>query len=217
MSDNKDWTEHEWLSAQAGCIGCVCIDPKLAGRLLSETMAEDFEGPGQMCYRAIAELFNDGKTPDVVQIGEKLGGACNDYLIQCMEIVPSAFGFDGYVEIVREKARMSRVQKTLLKAAYAPTMDALEEELSAANELMVSGKKTKAYSLSELLVDFYDRKQNAERYIQTGIRPLDAAMFLSAGDYLILAGRPSRGKTAMSLQMALAQSRQYRVGFYSPQ
>lgn len=215
MSETNNWIEHEWLNAQAGCIGCVCVDPKLAGRLLAETTDDDFDGTGKLCYQAISALFNDGKSPDAVNIGEKLSGAYNDYLVKCIEIVPSAYSLDGYIEIVREKARMHRVQMILLQASYAPTMEALEADLSKANELMVAEKQTKAYTMNELVMDFYDRKRTAERYIQTGIRPLDAAMYLSSGDYVILAGRPSRGKTAMAIQMALAQSRQYRVGFYS--
>ena len=212
---NQDFISSGWFSAQAGCIGCVCIDPKLAGRLLSETSADDFSENGKLVYQAISALFNDGKTPDPIQINEKLNGACNDYLYQCIETTPSVHGFDDYVSIVKEKGRMSRVQDACLKAAYSPTMDAMSSWLSSANEMMVDAREASTYTLHDLILKFYDRKKTAETYIQTGIRPLDSVLFLSAGDYVVLAGRPSRGKTALAIQMALAQSRQYRVGFYS--
>lgn len=215
VNQNNDWVNGEWLNAQAGCIGCVCIEPKLAGRLLAETTAADFSETALKVYLAISALFSDGISPDAVKIGEKLGGDCNDYILQCMDIVPSVQGFPEYLRIVQEKGRMARVQEALLRASYAPTMDAMGEEIAKANELMVSNQKSKAYSISDLISGFYDRKQTAETYIQTGIRPLDGEMYLSAGDYMIIAGRPSRGKTVIALQMALAQAREYRVGFYS--
>ena len=215
VDQTNDLVRGEWLSAQAGCIGCVCIEPKLAGRLLAETTAGDFSDSAKIVYQAISALFSEGIDPDAVQIGERLHGAHNEYLLQCMEIVPSVHGFENYLKIVCEKGRMSRVQAALLKASYAPTLEAMTEALDAANELMVASRTTKAYTLSELVLDFYERKRTAETYIQTGIRPLDSELYLSSGDYVIIAGRPSRGKTVLALQMALAQSRQYRVGFYS--
>lgn len=215
VNKNNDWVNGEWMNAQAGCIGCVCIEPKLAGRLLAETSAEDFSDVALAVYQAISSLFAEGISPDAVKVGEKLSGACNDYILQCMDIVPSVHDFPEYLRIVQEKGRMARVQASLLRAAHAPTMEAMGEELSKANELMVSKKGTKSHTLMDLVSDFYERKKKAETYIQTGLRPLDSEMFLSTGDYVIIAGRPSRGKTVVALQMALAQSRSYRVGFYS--
>lgn len=212
---NQDFITNGWYSAQSGCIGCVCIDPELAGRLLAETSADDFSESGRLVYQAISALFHDGQRVDPITINEKLSGECHDYLYQCIETTPSVHGFGDYVAIVKEKGRMSRVQDALLKAAYSPTMEAMNNWLSTANDLMVDRKKSSVFTMEDLIKDFYTRKKTVETYIQTGLRPLDATLYLSAGDYVVLAGRPSRGKTALALQMAMDQSWRYRVGFYS--
>lgn len=110
---------------------------------------------------------------------------------------------------------MARVQAALLRASYSPTMEAMQAEMAAANELMVEERSSRTYTMTDMITSFYERKKTTETYIQTGIRPLDSELFLSAGDYVIIAGRPSRGKTVLAMQIARAQARQYRVGFYS--
>lgn len=215
MNSANDWTSSEWMNAQAGCIGCVIQAPNLAGRFLAEASETDFDGTGRLVYQAIASLFYEGKSPDAVQVGEKLGGAYNEYLLQCIEIVPSTYSFDGYVEIVREKSRMNRVQSCLHKAATAPTMVALEEHLAEANTMMVSTKKEKSKPLDEVFVDWYANKLRGTTFIQTGFESLDNKLRMRPGNFVILAARPSRGKTSLALQMALHQSLTCNVGFYS--
>lgn len=215
MANANDWIRSEWLNAQAGCIGCVLQSPKLAGQLLSETTAEDFDGPGKVAYQTVSKLFTEGKSPDAVQVGEATGGAYNEYLIQCMELVPSVLSLGQYIETVKKRSRMDRLQTIFQTAAMAPTLDEMSEYLAKANELLVETSHSRAYDLQSLLLGFYERKQKGETYLPTGLRPLDANMYLSKGDYVIIAGKPSRGKTVLAMQMALAQSRQYRVGFFS--
>ena len=215
LSNVSDWTASEWLNAQAGCIGCVLQSPKLAGRLLAESTEHDFDGNGRLVYQAIATLFSEGKSPDAIQVGEKLDGSYNDYLLQCIDIVPSTYGFDSYLTILREKARMARVQQALYRAAAAPTMDALEAELSSVNELMVSKSNAKSVPIKDMFLDWYAQKQQGETFIQTGIPLLDKKLRLRFGNFVVIAARPSRGKTALAFQIAWEQSKQYKVGFYS--
>lgn len=205
----------EWLTAQNGCIGCVLLDASLIGQLLAETSADDFSAPAKVIYQTISGEVSEGRSVDAIRINELLGGAYQDYLLGCLEVTPSAKDLDGYMAIVREKGKLARVQQELLRGAYAGTLDEVQSCLDSANEAMTDRRKASTFRMKDLMLDFYSRKQTAETYIPTGFPQLDAAMYLSAGDYVVLAGRPSRGKTALALQMALKQSRQYRVGFYS--
>lgn len=215
MSETNDWIRSEWLNAQAGCIGCVLQSPELAGQLLAETTAEDFDGPGLSAYQAISHLFTDGKSPDPVSVGELTQGAYNEYLLQCMEIVPSVYSMGEYIAAVKQRSRMSRLQILFYAAATAPTIDAMSDYMAQANELLVENDPGRVYDLGSLILSFYERKKKGETYITTGMQALDARIYLSKGDYVILAGQPSRGKTVLALQLALSQSKKYRVGFFS--
>lgn len=215
MSGTNDWIRSEWLNAQSGCIGCVLQSPKLAGQLLAETTEDDFDGHGRSVYQAISHLFMDGKAPDPVSVGELTHGVYNEYLIQCVEMVPSVLSMGEYIETVKKRSRMSRLQVLFYSAATAPTMDAMSDYMAQANELLVENNPGRVYDLGSLVLEFYERKKKGETYISTGMQALDSRIYLSKGDYVILAGQPSRGKTVLALQLALSQSRQYRVGFFS--
>lgn len=215
MSNSKDWIRSEWVNAQAGCIGCVLQSPELAGQLLSETSAEDFDGGAKTVYQAISTLFTEGQSPDPVQVGERTNGVYNEYLLQCVDIVPTTLSLPQYIASVKRQSRMAQLQSLFLQAAAAPTLDAMGDYLSQANALMVTSRKNRVYDMTTLLLNFYERKQKGETYLPSGLKVLDSVMYISPGDYNVLAGQPSRGKTALALQMALIQARQYHVGFYS--
>lgn len=215
MSNQNDWIRSEWVNAQAGCIGCILQSPKLTGQLMAETSAEDFDGPGLVVYQAISKLFSDGKMPDPVQVGELTQGTYNEYLLQCMDIVPSVLSLGGYIETVKQKSRMSRLRTLFQTAAMSPTMEDMEQYLAQANELIVPNNAKRIFDMAAMMESFYTRKQEGETYLPTGLQRLDSEIYPTKGDYGVLAGQPSRGKTSLALQMALAQSRQYRVGFYS--
>lgn len=215
LSSTSDWTTTEWLNAQAGCIGCVLQSPKLAARLLAETTEDDFDGPGKMVYQAIRALREDDKSPDAVQVAEKLNKEYDNYILQCVEIVPSVYGFDGYLATLREKARMSRIQTICYRAAAASTMEQMREEIASLNEQLVEAANVKSVSMKEMFLDWRAAKTSGERFVKTGFARLDEQLRLREGNVVVLAARPSRGKTALALQMAYEQSINYRVGFYS--
>lgn len=215
MSDQTDSLRADWLSAQAGCIGAVLQKPELAAQLLSATAENDFDGPGRVAYLAISRLFSEGKAPDPVQVGELTGGRYHEYLLQCMDVVPSVSQLPRYIDLVRDRAKLSRVREICTAALGAETLSGISENVQQAAEALAENRRQRVFGLSELLLDFYDRKRNGETYLPSGLPALDSRLFLSAGDYVILGGRPSRGKTALAIQMALRQSRDYRVGFYS--
>lgn len=215
MSSTTDWTTTEWLNAQAGCIGCVLQAPKLAARLLTETTEEDFDGPGKMVYQAIRALREADKSPDAVQVAEKLNKAYDSYILQCVEIVPSVYGFDGYLATLREKARMSRIQTICYRAAAASTMEQMREEVAALNEQLVDAANVRSVPMGEMFLNWRSAKTAGEAFIKTGFPKLDQHLRLRAGNVVVLAARPSRGKTALALQMSYEQSLNCRVGFYS--
>ena len=215
MSDQTDTIRADWLSAQAGCIGAVLQKPELAGELLSATGEADFDGPGRVAWLAISRLFSEGKAPDPVQVGELAGARYHEYLLQCMDVVPSPSELPRYMDLVRDRAKLSRVREICTAAAASETLSEISDHIQQAAEALAENRRQRVFGLSEMLLDFYDRKQKGEVYLPSGLSALDSRLFLSAGDYVILGGRPSRGKTALAIQMALRQSRDYRVGFYS--
>ena len=82
------------LDAEYSVIGCLLVDPSIAGELLYRTRPEDFTVPElRTVYNAAVKLFGAGRPVDAVTIRGLCGAEYNDLLMQCMDITPTSFGW----------------------------------------------------------------------------------------------------------------------------
>ena len=204
-----------WARAQAACIGSVLIDESLTGQLLSQTAAEDFDGPGRTVYLAVQSAFRAGRHVDPVSLLDLVGESLREYLTQCLDVTPTAARLPEYIQTVRRLSRESRLRALALAITAAETLSDMEPLVQEASALLTETETVKTVTLTDAFLDFVQRKREGETYLPTGLSRLDAEVFLRPGSYAVLAARPSRGKTALALQLALVQARSCRVGFYS--
>lgn len=205
----------DWLSCQNAVLGAVLIQPNLAGRLLAESCTEEFEGGQRAVYTAISELFSENKLPDAVLVNGRLNGAYHDLIYQLLEITPSAANFEKYLEILKEKSRMSKLRNLMSKASLSDNISDIVDLMEQANEIISTNGRKSESSIGELLLDFYDRKMKKERYIKTGMDALDQVVRTKPGSYVVIGATPGTGKTALALQMAVLQAKTLRVGYYT--
>lgn len=204
-----------WLEAQNAVIGCVLVDPSTSAELLSNTAREDFSGAALTVYDAISEIFVGGQTPDPVLIAGKVGAEYRDYLAQLIEMTPSAAVLGQYIGLVKERSRMIRLRELLMDGAMADSLEDMKSAVQSANEVCIQEQRSQAHSLYDLALRFYDRVQNGEEYILTGIAEIDSRLHLRPGGMNVIGAAPGRGKTALALQIAYSQAANYRVGYYT--
>lgn len=204
-----------WLEAQNAVIGCVLVDPSTSAELLSNTAREDFSGAALTVYDAVSEIFVGGQTPDPVLIAGKVGAEYRDYLAQLIEMTPSAAVLGQYIGLVKERSRMIRLRELLMDGAMADSLEDMKSAVQSANEVCIQEQRSQAHSLYDLALRFYDRVQNGEEYILTGIAEIDSRLHLRPGGMNVIGAAPGRGKTALALQIAYSQSANYRVGYYT--
>ncbi|RPI79420.1 MAG: replicative DNA helicase, partial [Planctomycetaceae bacterium] len=176
-------------------------------------------------YAVIKQLYDKGKHAfDAVTIAEALekkgelqdcGGS--DYLIEILESVPHAAHARYYAEIIRDKA----IQRKLISACTDILRSAFDESLPTEDLLNLAEKEvfsileqqesTEKLQLKEILLEAFDRIQKrmelrgAISGLSTGFRDLDAKTNgLQPAELVILAARPSMGKTAFVLNLAEA-------------
>ena len=204
------------LDAEYSVIGCLLVDPNIAGELLHLTREEDFTIP-ELCtvYRAAAKLFQTGRPVDAVTIRGVCGAEYNDLLMQCMDITPTSFGWRTYIAAMQEQTRVSRLQALAGELAEARTSDKARELLGQAGEILSEKNRTHVVTMEQALVQFFSEQGEKRRFVSWGFDKLDGRLFSDYGDFVIVAGRPSAGKTALALQMAAHMGRQDKVGFYS--
>lgn len=188
----------------------------------------------QMIFSAMSELFDTGQPIDLITLVNLLrksdqlhvvGGAA--FVSALMDDIPVSSNLPHHAAIVREKARLRQVMNmgsTLMAQASGEGKSA-EDLICNGQEQLIridSGSYAGPISLQTAAERAIDRLENmrtegAVSGISTGISQLD---FMTAGlqnsDLIILAGRPSMGKTATGIGFGLHAARSGRsVGIFS--
>lgn len=204
------------LDAEYSVIGCLLVDPSIAGELLSRTREEDFTIPElRTVYNAAVKLFGAGRPVDAVTIRGVCGAEYNDLLMQCMDVTPTSFGWRTYISAMQEQTRVTRLRTLAAGLAEVRTSDRARELLGQAGEILSEKNRTHVVTMEQAVTQFYTEQGEKRRFISWGFDKLDGRLFSDYGDFVIVAGRPSAGKTALALQMAAHMGRQDKVGFYS--
>ncbi len=212
--------------AEQSVLGGLMLDNRAWERLADLVVAEDFyRRDHQLIFRAIGELAERGQPCDAVTVSEFLeqraeladaGGLA--YLGQLAKDTPSAANIVAYAEIVRERSMLRSlisVGGEIAASAYKPegrdAGDLVDEAERRVFEIAEKGKRRGSgfVHLRKILpgtIDRLDELQNSEGHITglpTGYDDLDRMTAgLQGGDLVIVAGRPSMGKTSLAMNIA---------------
>ncbi len=211
------------VEAEAEILGGILLDPEACSRVTELLRPEAFYiSAHQDIYRAALALFAQGRPTDLMSVSawledrgllEKIGGTAA--LRRLVEQTVSSVNIDQYAKLVAEKylrRRLIRVGTEAAELAYASTleipqvMDRIEQALFEVTQERIQRSLMPASDI--LLTIFADLEQRAEAGdtlpgIPSGFYDLDAlTQGLQRSDLVIVAGRPSMGKTALCLNMA---------------
>ncbi len=216
------------VEAEQAVLGGLLLDNGAWDRIADLVGEADFyRQDHRQILRAVALLVDAGKPADAVTVAEALrnrgelenaGGLA--YLAALTGNTPSAANIRRYAEIVRERAVLRRLVDTatqIADSAYAPAGKSASQLLDEAEarvfEIAEAGHRGGAgfQKLKPLLVqameridELYHRDSDSDvTGLPTGFTDLDSKTSgLQPGDLVIVAGRPSMGKTAFSLNIA---------------
>jgi len=216
------------VEAEQSLLGALLLDNQAFDRVADLVSAEDFyRDDHRRIWRHIAKLVEATRPADVVTVGEsieasedkdKAGGAA--YLAALAQNTPSALNIRRYAELVRERAvqrRLAHVATEIAESALAPSgkevAQLLDEAESRIFQIAESGarKDTGLIGISPVLakvferIDYLHSQENPSDItgVPTGFTELDQRTAgLQPGDLIIVAGRPSMGKTAFALNIA---------------
>lgn len=207
----------DWLDAQNSVVGSMLISPELVPKILSQVSDSDFSGGALAVVQAIRHLFAAGSPIDSVTVRDKLGANYTSFIMQLMEITPTAANWQYYVDLCKKQARTVKLQEIGALLAAADTPEEQQELLEQAIAVNSARHGIKAISFRDALMSFIDRhsSETPPTYLRWPIKELNDMLFVEKGDFIILGGRPSAGKTAWALQCAWTLSETLRVGFFS--
>lgn len=207
-----------YSEAQNSVLGSMLISPEIIGEILTTLKPDDFqEGKSRELFLTIRNLFLDGETVDLVTTLSKLGATQDwrDFILQLVDVTPTAQNFREYVKIVRRESKLLAVRRIGAELASVRFLEDGQALVGQLNDLMVERTGVRSVSMPEALSNFYERIKTPRLFLTWGYEFLDEGLYAEAGDLIILGGRPSDGKTAIALSMAYHQAKTKRVGFFS--
>ena len=225
------------LEAEQAVLGSMLIDSRCVADVIGTVRPDDFFLQlNRDLYETVYTMFNYSETIDPVTVLEKMKqrGVGDDkaasYLMQLMEITPTAANVLQYAQIVKDKALLRN-----LAVAAGDIREHVFSGMGTADEVMEAAEK-RIYDLRQgntgdslqhigmVMVGVFDRldelaqSDNAFPGLSTGLKDLDVKINgLNKSDLMLIAARPGMGKTSIALNIALAVAKKTpkTVAFFS--
>jgi replicative DNA helicase len=216
------------VEAEQSLLGALLLDNQAFDRVADVVVADDFyRDDHRRIWRHIARLIEATRPADVVTVSEsiegsedkdKTGGAA--YLAALAQNTPSALNVRRYAELVRERSvqrRLAQVATEIAESALAPSgkevgqlLDEAESKIfqiaetgARKNEGLVEIKPVLAKVFEKIDLLYHRDNPSDVTGVPTGYTKLDQMTSgLQGGDLVVVAGRPSMGKTALALNIA---------------
>ena len=226
MSDSLINQNEQAREAERAVLGGLMLETHRFDSVIQVIKDSDFHSPQhQIIFQSMAELVEGNQPLDPLTVSERLdnkndlnkaGG--KDYLIELATSTPSAANLEAYAEIIRQRSITRKLIKTnseiselinnpqgqdglaLLDKAESMIF-ALNDESSQDNDTMESMKSLIPKTMDRL--HELSEKKGGLIGASTGFKDLDTKLQgIQDGDLIVVAGRPSMGKTSLAMNLA---------------
>ena len=226
MSEITNNFNQQAREAEKAVLGGLMLETERFDSVILKISDKDFHGKDhQLIFKSMGELINENKPLDPLTVSEKLdsknllnkiGG--KDYLISLATETPTAANLEAYAEIIRQRSVARQLMKANSEIAELinnpqgmdgySLLDEAERKIFSLND-EANRSQSSIMSMKELIPKSIDRlHQLAESGSKllgssTGFKAIDNKLQgLQDGDLIVVAGRPSMGKTALAMNIA---------------
>ncbi len=208
------------LEAEMATLASMALDKDIIGEIVQITRGEYFyRRDHQLIFDALIGLYEAGKPVDLVLLRdelhrrghlEQIGGA--EYLARLVNSVPSAANGPYYASIVRDKGilrQLISVTNRINRDAYDVREDTeaflndVEHEIFNVTEQKFTGQEHSLHEIISRVFEAIELRNKGVTGLPTGFFELDELTSgLQKGEMIIIAARPSMGKTALGMNIA---------------
>lgn len=207
--------------AEAAVLASMILDRENIGTVVEKIKPDYFSRvEHRLIFEAILRMYEANSSIDMVLLRDELkkqdaldtvGGA--EYLVRVVESVPTSANAEYYANIVREKAMLRELARTCAEVMQeacdeagdvGEKLDLAEQKIFAVTEKKITGA---AIPVKDLLTEVFEaidaRKGSHVTGLPTGFEELNQMLCgLQNGEMIIIAGRPSMGKTSFAMNIA---------------
>tara|TARA_B100001093_G_scaffold373750_1_gene358726 strand:- start:7594 stop:8964 length:1371 start_codon:yes stop_codon:yes gene_type:complete len=226
MSDININQNEQAREAERAVLGGLMLETQRFDTVIQVIKENDFDGKDhQIIFQSMSELIEENKPLDPLTVSEKLdnknslnkvGG--KEYLIKLATSTPSAANLEAYAEIIRQRSITRKLMKANSDISElisnpqgqdgASLLDKAESMIFALNDETNQNDQS-LQSMKELIPSTMDRlhelsnKSGGLIGASTGFKDLDNKLQgVQNGDLIVVAGRPSMGKTSLAMNIA---------------
>lgn len=211
------------LDSETALIGCLLLEPKACcNEVFSEITAEMFFSDEcrevfEVCQKA---YFEKNGAYDIATISSRLNPELRTVALRYAETLPSVSNWKLYMNSVKD----SYTTRTVLNRANEMVNAALTTAVSIADlqemaeSILVpfNGVKEAESTNAKGAVALFEQNQESQpEYFKFGLPDLDDCSYVERGDLIVIGGRPSAGKTAISLNFMLHMAMKHKCVFFS--
>ena len=218
------------LEAEQSVLGSILIDSQCITDVIGILRPEDFYlQQNREIYEAIYTMFNFSQTIDPITVLDKMREMgvyhdnSRDYILQLMQITPTAANVARYANIVKEKAMLrglAQAASDISETVYSQVGTPAEILESAEKKIYALRKGERGDSLEHIgtvLHKVFDRLTELSQSdsmipgMSTGLTDLDTKINgLNNSDLVLVAARPAMGKSAFALNLAVNVAKKYK-------
>ena len=225
------------MEAEQAVLGSMLIDSRCISDVIGILRPEDFYlQQNREIYETIYSMFNFSEVVDPVTVLDKMKergvftDASTGYVMQLMEITPTAANVRQYAQIVRDKSLLRAIAEAatdINETVYQNAGSAADILENAEKRIFALRKDSAGDSLEHIgtvLLKVFDRltelseSDSAIPGLSTGLSDLDRKISgLNKSDLILIAARPGMGKTSLALNIALnaAKKSGKTIAFFS--
>ena len=218
------------LEAEQAVLGSILIDSRCVADVIGLVRPEDFFlEQNREIYETIYTMFNFSQTIDPVTVLDKMRELgyyhdnSRDYILQLMEITPTAANVVRYANIVRDKAMLrglAQAANDISEIVYEQVGTPAEMLEAAEKKIYALRKGERGDSLEHIgtvLHKVFDhltelsQSDSAIPGLSTGLKDLDVKINgLNKSDLLLIAARPAMGKSSLALNIGVNVAKKYK-------
>lgn len=209
--------------AELAVVGGILKEPdETLVQAMAEIYPQDFQNSlTRELYETCVRLYRQGKVIDplvVLNEAHMDRETCKQICVEAAAAAVTLAGYAEYLRIVKDTAMLIKAERQandLLTSVDELDIDASRERAADVLRTLTEQRDIEAVTAEDGYLAFYAEQQTPKEYIKTGFARLDGYTYISRGDYVVIGGAPSAGKTALTLQIMLHMAREHKVVYFS--